>query len=257
MQLKQYKELIEREQKLQQDMKGFILTALKANGGRITYVSPDADDGDDEPALDDKYPVISTLYGKHNTYNIAVTDVYLVEYGHGHIGIYADGIDRDTETLKKEFPVYPEQFPDIIHFITAPLRERIHFYAARLALKDLVDKYNKLPHEFYSEPGGIKSGYHCESQDNIQKHTARLENLYTGCPEPDSNKQEINSGLMKIIHELADLALIERNRLLMGAMTEGGDGDVWLTSEKQDEFNNLYDETERQIRELINIEGIN
>lgn len=254
MQLKQYNELIEREKQLQQDMKGFILTALEAAGGRISYVSPDADD--DEVSLDDKYPVISTLYGKYKTCDIAVTDVYLVEYGNNHAGIYADGIDRDTETLKEEFPVYPEQFPDIIHFITAPLRERIYFYATRLALKDLVDKYNKLPHEFYSEPGGIKSGYHRESLDNIQKHTSVLEEIYISCSEPDSNKQEINSGLIKIIRELADLALTEQNQSLMGAMTESGDGDVWLTAEKQDEFNGLYDEIERQIRELMNFKGI-
>ncbi|MBF0648738.1 hypothetical protein IR083_07890 [Dysgonomonas sp. GY75] len=256
MQFKQYKELTEREGQLQGDMKNFILSALRANGGRITYISPNADD--DETGLDDKYPVISALYGKHGTYNVAITDVYLQEQEHCPVQVYADGIEQESEIKQEGFLIYPEQFSDIIHFITAPIREGIHSYAERLALKDLVDKYNKLPQDFYSRNGGIKHEYHSENRENIQKYTKELEDIYIQCSEPEQDKNGINSDLMAIISDLADLALIEQNQLPMSEMIEDeGEGNgVRFTEKTQDEFNGLYDEIEGQIWEFMGFEGI-
>lgn len=255
MQLKQYQELVQREKQLQEDMKNFILNALKTNRGHITYVSPDTDN--EELTLDDKYPVIATLWGKHDTCNIAITDVYLVGQGDEHPIINADGIEQEMELKQDRFQIYPEQFSDILHFIMVSFNEKIRKYAERLALNDLVDKYNKQPQEFFSESGGIKHEYHSENWDNIRKHTSELEELYIRCSEPDSNKDEINSDLMAIICDLADLALIEQNQLPMDDMTEDCDGEIRFTEEKQDEFNDLYDEIEGQLWELMNFEGVN
>lgn len=252
MKLKRYNELIQREQQLQGEMKDFIIDALKASGGHITYVSPDMDN--EELTLDDKYPVISTLWGKHGTYNVAITDVYTM--GQDVATIYVDGIEQETESKQDRFQIYPEQFSDILHFIMSSFNEKVRIYAERLALKDLVDKYDKLPHELYSESGGIKHEYHSENWDNIKKYTSELEEIYIRCSEPDSNKHDINSDLMSIISELADLALIEQNQLLIDNMTEDCDGEIRFTEDKQDEFNDLYDEIEGQLWELMNFEGI-
>jgi hypothetical protein len=255
MQFKQYKELIEREKQLQEDMKNFILSALRANGGRITYISPNADD--DETGLDDKYPVISALYGKHGTYNVAITDVYLQEQEHCPVQVYADGIEQEFEMQRKEFLIYPEQFSDIIHFITAPIREGIHSYAERLALKDLVDKYGRLPQDFYSGNGGIKHEYHSENWENIQKYTEELEDIYIRCSEPEQDKNDINSDLMAIICELAELSLFENKQKLIEDLTEDVEGETRYTEDAQDEFNSLYDEIEGQVWEFMGFEGIN
>jgi len=255
MQFKQYKELIEREKQLQEDMKGFILSVLRANDGRITYISPDADD--EETSLDDKYPVISTLYGKHGTYNVAITDIYLQKQENCPDQIYADGIEQEFEMQRKEFLIYPEHFSDIIHFITAPIRESIHCYAQRLALNDLVSKYNKLPQDFQSEYGGIKQEYHSENWDYIRKHTEEIEGIYIRCSEPEQNKDDINSDLMAIICELADLALFENKQKLIEDLTEDVEGETWYTEDAQDEFNSLYDEIEGQIWVFMGFEGIN
>jgi hypothetical protein len=256
MQFKQYKELIKKEEQLQEDMKRFILKALRENGGRITYISPNADD--DATGLDDKYPVISALYGKHGTYNVAITGVYLQEQENCPVQVYADGIEQESEMQRKEFLIYPEQFSDIIHFITAPIREGIHSYAQRLALKGLVDKYNKLPRDFQSEYGGIKHEYHRENLDNIRKYTEELEDIYIRCSEPEQNKHDINSDLIAIVSDLADLALIEQNQLPMSGMVEDereGNG-VRFTEKAQDEFNDLYDEIEGQVWKFVGFEGI-
>ena len=254
MQFKQYKELIEKEEQLQEDMKNFILKSLKENDGRITYISPNADD--DETSLDDKYPVISTLYGKHGTYNVAITDVYLQEQENCPVQIYVDGIEQEFEMQRKEFLIYPEQFSDIIHFITAPIREGIHSYAERLALKDLVDKYNKLPHDFLSEYGRIKTEYSRENWDNILKYTEDLEGIYMRCSEPDCNKDEINSDLMAIVCDLAELVLFENKQKLIKELTEDVEEETRYTEEAQDEFNSLYDEIEELIWLFMKFEGI-
>lgn len=255
MQLKQYKELIGREQQLKEDMKSFILNALKVKGNHITYISSNANDEDS--SLDDKYPVISTLWGKHDTYNIAITDVYLREYESGQAEIYADGIDQDMETVKKDFLIHPEQFSDIVYFIMAPHNEQIFIFASRLALKDLVDKYNKLPGEFFKESGSIKNEFHSENWDNIQKYISELEEIYIRCSDPDSNKHNINSDLMAIICELAELALIENSRKLIEGLTEDeSENSTRYTDEAQDEFNDLYDEIEGRVWELMNFKGI-
>lgn len=252
MKLKQYNELIKRENQLQEDMKSYILEAVNQAGGRITYVSPDTED--EELTLDEKYPVVSTLWGKHGNYNIGITDVYTL--GQNATTIYVDGVDQDTEFKQERLQIYPEQFSDILHFIMSSFNEKVRIYAERLALKDLVDKYDKLPHEFHRESGGIKHEYHSEYWDYKQTHISELDDLYIRCSETNPDKHEINSDLMSCISDLADLALIEQNQLLTDAMTEDCGGEIRFTEEKQDEFNELYDEIEGQLWKLMDFKGI-
>lgn len=120
---KQYDDLVKREEQLMADMKLFIYNVLKANNNHISCISILNDDED--ASLEDKYPVISTLWGKHDNYNIAITDVYLKEYDKDIFEIYADGIDQDTETMKKEFKIHSLQFSDIMYFIMACLKETL------------------------------------------------------------------------------------------------------------------------------------
>ena len=255
MHIKKYKELKEREHKLLQEMRDFIIDAIKAKNGRISYVSPDKDDED--MLLEDKYPIISTLWGIHGTYDIAITDVYVKENPIGQVEIYANGIDQNMKTEQKGFLIYPEQFSDIAYFITAPFLYYIDNYADRLALKDLIDKYGKLPSEFREKNGQIKNVFSEEYHNCLDNYRCEIEQMMIKCSESEHSKHDINSELMGIISELAELALIERNQLLMNAMTEDCNGEIRFTEEKQDEFNNLYNEIEGQIWEFMGFNGVN
>lgn len=89
-------------------MKGLIVESLKGNGGRITFMPENEGD---------EYPVCATLWGKHDSPNIEISDVYPGEHG----GIFADGINQATGILEKNFEIFPEQYWDIMHFIAAVL----------------------------------------------------------------------------------------------------------------------------------------
>lgn len=105
---KEFFYLASEDKKLKEAVKELIFTALKENGGRITFV-PKNDDAD--------YPVTATLWGKHDNPIIEITDVYLSGKGE----IFADGYDQSTGILEKEFLIYPEQFLEIMYFIGAVL----------------------------------------------------------------------------------------------------------------------------------------
>lgn len=110
MEKKTFKQLSLQEEQLKADMKSFIIVALGENNGRISLNIPQ----DTEQELDDdNYPVVSTLYGKHDNPQIKITDVYL----NTQAGFFADGIDDDTGEKRKEFYIYPEQYSDIFYFI--------------------------------------------------------------------------------------------------------------------------------------------
>jgi hypothetical protein len=89
-------------------MKEIILAALKENSGRITFTPEDEDD---------EYPVIATLWGKHDNPLIEITDVYLGKQD----AIFADGYEQPYGIFEKGFEIYPEQYWDITHFIAAVL----------------------------------------------------------------------------------------------------------------------------------------
>lgn len=109
--IKQYFKLIREEQSIQNRIRELIISALLENNNRISFVKqPDDEEEEDQG---DEYPVTSVLWGKHDTYSINITDVYLDE----HNQIFADGIDDDTGCIEKQFQVYREQFSDILHFI--------------------------------------------------------------------------------------------------------------------------------------------
>ena len=160
------------------------------------------------------------------------------------------------KTEQKGFLIYPEQFSDIAYFITASFLYCIDNYADKFAMKELVDRYEKLPSEFKKGYGTIKDEYRDEYNNYLQSHREEIEALMIKCSDPNPDKQSINSDLMGIIGELAELALIEQNQLLMDAMTEDCNGEIRFTEEKQDEFNNLYDEIEVGIWGVMNFNGI-
>lgn len=101
-----YSQLAEQLSQIEKGIEAFILSILDKHG-RVSL------DLTEEEALDkNNFPVISTLYGRHDTPLIRITDVYS-EGSH----IYADGIDDDTDEKRREFYIYREQLPDIFYFI--------------------------------------------------------------------------------------------------------------------------------------------
>lgn len=101
-----YSQLAEQLSQIEKGIEAFILSILDKHG-RVTL------DLTEEEALDkNNFPVTSTLYGRHDTPRIRITDVYS-EGSH----IYADGIDDDTDEKRREFYIYREQLPDIFYFI--------------------------------------------------------------------------------------------------------------------------------------------
>ncbi|KAA6302804.1 MAG: hypothetical protein EZS26_000974 [Candidatus Ordinivivax streblomastigis] len=104
----EYIRLIAEERTLRNQMKELVIATLKENNGRITFTPENEDD---------EYPVSATLWGKHDSPIIDISDVYLKENDE----IYADGIDQQTGILEKEFRIYKEQYSDVLHFIGAVL----------------------------------------------------------------------------------------------------------------------------------------
>lgn len=101
-----YSQLAEQLSQIEKGIEAFILSILDKHG-RVSL------DLTEEEALDkNNFPVISTLYGRHDAPLIRITDVYS-EGSH----IYADGIDDDTDEKRREFYIYREQLPDIFYFI--------------------------------------------------------------------------------------------------------------------------------------------
>ena len=69
----------------------------------------------EEEELDDNnFPVTTTLYGKHDTPRIKLTDVYLTNDGKY---LLADGIDAETGEKRDGFYIYSEQYADIFQFV--------------------------------------------------------------------------------------------------------------------------------------------
>ncbi len=102
----EYAEIAERLHQVEQDMFHFMKKILKEKGKISLGLSK-------EDELDKgNFPVTTTLYGRHDTPRIRLTDIYLDgEY------IYADGIDDDTDEKRTEFIVYSEQYADVFQFI--------------------------------------------------------------------------------------------------------------------------------------------
>jgi hypothetical protein len=107
---KEFFYLMSEEEKLKKSMGELIHTVLKANNGRITFVP------DDE---DDEYPVTATLWGKHDSPNIDITDVYWV--GKDKPSVYADGIEQSSGCRETCFEIYPDQYSAILQFFHAVL----------------------------------------------------------------------------------------------------------------------------------------
>lgn len=241
-----YKELVDKETKLQEEMKEAIICTLKANNGRFRYISPGIDD--EGAAFEDKYPVISTLWGKHGAYNVAITDVYLVEQEHGSPEIYVDGIEQELETEQKGFMVYPPQFSDIIYFLMTSTYNRIHDYATRLALKQMTGKYNLLPAALHDENGVVLKEYSSEQHTLVQYYVTAIEQLVKDSIVVDRNKDDVHSRIMEMADNLSTLSLIE----LQGLPEENNC--FYFREEFQDKFNDINDDIEAELNEFFNFE---
>lgn len=102
----EYADIAERLHQVEQDMFHFMKKILKEKGKISLGLSK-------EDELDKgNFPVTTTLYGRHDTPRIRLTDIYLDgEY------IYADGIDDETDEKRTEFIIYSEQYADVFQFI--------------------------------------------------------------------------------------------------------------------------------------------
>ncbi|GAB6119595.1 hypothetical protein [Dysgonomonas termitidis] len=247
MQYLKYKELVDKKSKLQEEIKEAIICTLKANNGRFKYISPDIDDED--AGFEDGYPVISTLWGKHGTYNVAITEVYLVEQEHGLPEIYVDGIEQELETEQKGFMVYPPQFSDIIHFLMTSTYNRIHDYATRLALHGLVGKYNLLPDAFIYEDGTILSRYDSENYSLVQKYVSEIERLMKDSSEAieGGDRDNVHSRIMKMADDLTILSMLEENMMVEV------NNCFYFREKFQDKFNDINDEIEADLNGFFNL----
>lgn len=90
-----------------QTMENFMIGFLKKFGNVSLGLTKE------EEFDDDNFPVTTTLYGKHDTPRIKLTDVYLTDGKYLH----ADGIDADTGEKRTGFYIYNEQYTDIFRFI--------------------------------------------------------------------------------------------------------------------------------------------
>ncbi len=103
----QYAFIDERLHEAEQAMLKFMLEFL-ARYGRVSLGLTEEEELDDN-----NFPVTTTLYGKHDTPRIKLTDVYLTDGRYLH----ADGIDADTGEKRTGFYIYNEQYADIFRFI--------------------------------------------------------------------------------------------------------------------------------------------
>ncbi|AUI45643.1 hypothetical protein DW785_03790 [Bacteroides xylanisolvens] len=103
----QYAFIDERLHEAGQAMLKFMLEFLKRYG-RVSLGLTEEEELDDN-----NFPVTTTLYGKHDTPRIKLTDVYLTNGQYLH----ADGIDAETGEKRSGFYIYSEQYADIFQFI--------------------------------------------------------------------------------------------------------------------------------------------
>lgn len=102
----EYSELTEQLSGIEKRIEASILNILNKYGRVSLNLT------EEEMLEKNNFPVTSTLYGRHDTPRIRITDVYS-EGNH----IYADGIDDDTDEKRREFLIYSEQLSDIFYFI--------------------------------------------------------------------------------------------------------------------------------------------
>ena len=107
-----YAYLSQKESTVRHEMKELIISAIKENGGRIKHFYSEDDEIDEE-----QFPIISTLYGKSDNPNILITDVYIDEINQ----IFADGLDQQYHNKETEFLILPDQYSDILYFISVVL----------------------------------------------------------------------------------------------------------------------------------------
>ena len=104
----QYAFIDGRRHEAEQAMLKFMLGFLKRYG-RVSLGLTKEEELDDN-----NFPVTITLYGKHDTPRIKLTDVYLTDGGKY---IHADGIDAETGEKRTGFYIYSEQYTDIFQFV--------------------------------------------------------------------------------------------------------------------------------------------
>lgn len=153
-----YLELVTRENELHQDMQSCILHHIRHNGGRISLTLPKTN----EEREHFEFPVTSTLYGKHGTYNVDITDIYIHP---GYSTIYADGqIEGKTEC---GYTIYPDHYSDVLCFISSVLNlnesEKLEVGLKRNYHKLLI-KHNNLVNEYFEAIRDIVTTYGKENR---------------------------------------------------------------------------------------------
>jgi hypothetical protein len=248
-----YKELQKAESKLQKDYRNFILKFLENNDNRVTYRSPKIND--DTLSFDDRFPVVVTLYGKHDNHNIGITDIYTIKDSIGHISIYADGIDQEEETEMKGFTIYPEHYSEVASFLMTPVRLQLRKYAYKLALKELVEKYEKLPDFFFEENELIKTKYHEEYHESARYFTTKLEELMktSSLANTTEEKDNVHSLIMELTDNLSTMELIKsENKLDIEMMIEQS-GCLYYKEKYQDEYLGISEAIEAELNIFFNL----
>lgn len=106
------------QQALEKRMELFILSALKANGGSISFTPEEDEDID----FHEKFPAFGMFSQKWHEEEVGFTRVYLDEHGY----IMAEGIERDDLQLRTGLYISTLDYSSICYFISFVLK--LHIY---------------------------------------------------------------------------------------------------------------------------------
>lgn len=248
MNLLRYKDLQDKEHTLIQEYSKFIIDAIKVSGGKISFIY--------EENFEEDSPMIITLQGKNGPDNIDVTDIYIREYDHGVVEIYADGIDQEWSGKETGFLILPENYSDIAHLIMLPIIKQIDCFAQKLAMKELAEKYNKLPCVFMNITGIIIPEYHSEYRELVSNHSKAIELLLKKTNEAKSEKQleEIHSLIMELTDDISAFELIQAEKKLDEEMMFEQDGCLYYKEEYQNKYNAINESIEAELNTFFGFE---
>lgn len=137
--------------KLNNDIEAFILDVLKQNNGEIKFIP--AEEVDLSNDLNDYFPVVATLNGDDENFNIAIDRVYLGEKG----GIYASGYDNADGCYREDFYINAGQHHEILIYIG-------------ITLGLIIREFRKDQPVYWLDPDGINSGLYKIMDANSAKN---------------------------------------------------------------------------------------
>ncbi|WP_255498781.1 hypothetical protein [Dysgonomonas sp. ZJ709] len=170
---KEYYRLKLKHETIDNKIKSLIINAIQENGGRISFQPTDDDDD---------YPLAILLLKK---------DVSFISITEGIIRV--DGIDDDTQGIRKEFKIGEEEYDNILYFIGYVLRwfdgrsrqqviddtnTSIMELSCALAEKEMSDKHGMLPEKFMDVCGeNYTEDFQDEFNPLYDKYYARISEL--------------------------------------------------------------------------------